>query len=147
MMAQSLEYSLVALFGFNAMSDGVSSDDQLRKILDTRFNQTLGRLVHDAAKYLNISPEFAAELEAALKMRNWVVHHFFREYGALSSSPSLLNEATTGLEKIWPLFSRTADRVHKLVIEKQLEQGKTKEQIEAEIEERIRSFLSEKGYT
>jgi hypothetical protein len=84
----------------------------------------------------------------ALKKRNWITHHFFREYGAIDLSPSLLYEATQRLEAIWPMFEKTSNKVHRLVIEQQVRSGRSsEEQIQVGIERALKAYFSEKGHT
>ncbi|MGX2030352.1 hypothetical protein [Methylocaldum gracile] len=141
--AQSLEHSLVSLFAATSALE----PEAVRKLMDTRYNQTLGKLVRDAAKDLQLSTELTMELEDALQKRNWVTHHFFREYGAVALSSSLLHEATQRLEAIWPMFEKTANNVHQLVIDQQVRSGRSTEQIQAGIERALKMYLSEKGHT
>lgn len=145
--AQSLEHSLVSLFAATFAMEHKAWKPKIRTLMDTRYKQTLGKLVRDAAKNLHLSAELTLELEDSLQKRNWVTHHFFREYGAISLSPSLLDEATQRLEAIWPIFEQTADKVHRLVVEQLASSGKSEEQIQAGIERALKTYLSEKGYT
>ena len=112
--------------------------------MDTRYNQTLGKLIRDAAKELHLTAELTTELEDALQKRNWVTHHFFREYGAIALSTSLLYEATQRLEAIWPMFEKTANNIHILVIEQLVKSGKSEAQIQAGIEQALKTYLNEK---
>jgi len=141
--AQSLEHSLVSLFA----STSALEPEAVRTLMDTRYNQTLGKLIRDAAKELRLSAELTIELEDALQKRNWVTHHLFREYGAVALSSSLLHEATQRLEAIWPMFEKTANNIHRLVIEQQVRAGRSEEQIQAGIERALKMYLSEKGHT
>ena len=141
--AQSLEHSLVSLFA----ATSALGPEAVRTLMDTRYNQTLGKLIRDAAKDLQLSAEITMELEDALQKRNWVTHRFFREYGAVALSSSLLHEATQRLEAIWPMFEKTANNVHRLVIEQQIRSGRSEKQIQAGIERALQMYLSEKGHT
>ena len=145
--AQSLEYSLVSLFAATFILERGAWEPKVRELMDTRYNQTLGKLIRDSATELHLEASLITELEEALKSRNWVTHHFFREYGAIGLSHSLLSEATERLEALWPIFENTANNIHQLVIERQLASGKSKEQIHAGIESALGVYLSEKGHT
>ena len=145
--AQSLEHSLVSLFAATFISDSKTCEKRVRTLMDTRYSQTLGKLIRDAANELHLSKELTIELEDALKMRNWVTHHFFREYGAIGLSSSLLYEATQRLETVWPLLEKTADKIHRLVIEQLLKSGRPEEQIQAGIEHALKIYLGEKKHS
>jgi hypothetical protein len=104
--AQSLEQSLVSLFAVTFALENEAWESKIRTLMDTRYNQTLGKLIRNAAKELHLTAELTTELEDALQKRNWVTHHFFREYGAIALSTSLLYEATQRLEAIWLMFEK-----------------------------------------
>jgi hypothetical protein len=142
--AQSLEQSLVSLFAVTFALENEAWESKIRTLMDTRYNQTLGKLIRDAAKELHLTAELTTELEDALQKRNWVTHHFFREYGAIALSTSLLYEATQRLEAIWPMFEKTANNIHILVIEQLVKSGKSEAQIQAGIEQALKTYLNEK---
>lgn len=142
--AQSLEQSLVSLFAVTFALENEAWESKIRTLMDTRYNQTLGKLIRDAAKELHLTSELTTELEDALQKRNWVTHHFFREYGAIALSTSLLYEATQRLEAIWPMFEKTANNIHILVIEQLVKSGKSEAQIQAGIEQALKTYLNEK---
>ena len=50
---------------------------QLEDLLNSRFSRTLGRLVEETRKLANLSGGEAEQLQAALKKRNWLAHHYF----------------------------------------------------------------------
>lgn len=47
--------------------------------LGTKFRATLGRLIEDVRRVTPVSSELEATLGAALRCRNWLAHHYFRE--------------------------------------------------------------------
>lgn len=144
--AQSLEYSLVSLFAATFAAEQTVWKPKIQALMETRYKQTLGKLVRDASKELHLTAELTKELEVALQNRNWVTHHFFGEYGAVGLSSSLLSEATQRLEAIWPIFEKTADKVHRLVIEQQMKLGRSEKQVQADIEHALQTYLSENGH-
>jgi hypothetical protein len=145
--AQSLEHTLVSLFAASAYQKAEKSKLNIREIMDTRYNQTLGKLIRDAAVELNLSESLTSELQEALKIRNWVTHHLVREYGAIGVSPELLAEATTKLESTWPILEKCAANIYELCIERQIASGLSREQIEKNIENVIQSYVSERVHT
>ena len=141
--AQSLEHSIVSLYAVTYVMEKGGWDIKVRELMDTRYSQTLGRLIRDAAKKLDLPKELSSELEKALKERNWVTHHFFREYGAVGMSPALLSEATNRLEELWPYFEKVASQVNELVIHRRMESGLTKEQVYKNIDHALEKYLSD----
>ena len=144
--AQSLEHSLVSLFAATYIKARGAWEPRVRELMDTRYSQTLGKLIRDAVKELDVPEELAVELEKALQMRNWVTHHFFREYGVVGVSSSLLKEATQRLEDMWPMFDKTANKVHRLVIDRQVQAGRSEGQIQDGIERALTAYLSEREH-
>ena len=142
--AQSLEHSLVSLFAATFAAENEAWETKIRALMDTRYNQTLGKLVRDAAKELHLTAELTTELEDALQKRNWVTHHFFREYGSVGLSKPLLYEATQRLEVIWPMFENTASKIHGLVIEQLIKSGKSEAQIQKGIEQALKKYHNER---
>ena len=139
--AQSLENSLVSLFAVKVVSDEGHWVQKVRILMDTRYGQTLGKLVKDAAKELDLSPNVVELLEEALKKRNWVVHHFYREYGALGLSSQLTHEATLRLQEDWQYLAKAAEKIHELAIERQVSAGNSKEQVLQSIESALERYL------
>ena len=145
--AQALEHSLVSLYASTFVLNKGKWDIEVRELMDTRYNQTLGRLIRDAAKELNINDNLEAELENALKERNWVTHHFFREYGAIGMSQKLLDEATKKLEDLWPYFEKVASQVSELAIQRRIQSGLTREQVNSNIERALGLYVNERENT
>ncbi len=50
---------------------------QFEDLLDSRFSRTLGRLVKETRKLADLSEGEAGQMQAALKKRNWLAHHYF----------------------------------------------------------------------
>lgn len=111
--------------------------------MDTRYKHTLGNLIRDAATDLKIPEDIREELEKALLLRNWVTHHFFREFGAVGHSHELRKEATKRLEDAWPFFEEVAGKIHQLVVERLLSSGQSQEQIQAGIQMAVESYVQE----
>ena len=145
--AQSLEHSLVSLYASTFILENSKWDLEVREIMDSRYKNTLGRLIRDAEKKLSIPKELAVHLEKALIERNWVTHHFFREYGAVGMSKKLLREATERLEELWPYFEHVASLVNELVIQRRVESGITREQVEKNIERALGEYINEREST
>jgi len=142
--AQSLEHSIVSLFAATFVLNEGMWKPEVRKIMDTRYSQTLGRLIKDASKSLNLPEALALKLEEALKERNWVTHHFFREYGGLGVNDQLLIGAIVRLENLWPFFETVAGQVNELVVQRRIETGLSREQVLKDIDKALELYVYER---
>lgn len=144
--AQALEYSVVSLFAATLVLEK-GHGGEVRELMDARRAETLGSLVRKASKVLSLPPELVADLEDALKKRNWVMHHFFHEYGPVRFSSSLRREATERLNAITPVFEKVGNRIHALTIERLLKSGRSGSAIHTGIQRAMESYLNEHGHT
>lgn len=135
--AQGLEYGLVTLFAATESIDPAKANEDLQALMDTRFKKTMGQLIREATKSLSLPTEVVEALESALKARNWLAHHFYREF-----APAVYDSALTmaALERVWSarrLFRIASDSVHEIVVERLGTTGLS----ETEIEERGKAAL------
>jgi hypothetical protein len=78
--AQCLEMSLGNYFMvYQRVSDITLTVDELLAMEATRQKQTLGLLLKDFRKYVDLDASYDDVLVQALKKRNFLMHHFFRE--------------------------------------------------------------------
>ena len=140
--AQSLEASLVALFAVKRVADEGQWVPEVRALMDARYDQTLGRLVKDALAGLQLPPVLSLRLEEALKQRNWVVHRFYREYGASANSAALTKQATERLEQTWRFLERVAVEVNELAIKRQVNNSRSEDDIRRASAEAVDRYLS-----
>jgi hypothetical protein len=74
-----LEESLVQLIAVSSCSSpGDRGTTVLRSLMDRCRKQTLGSLLKEAKKTLDLPQELADQFDAALLKRNWLVHDFYR---------------------------------------------------------------------
>jgi len=133
----------VSLYAATFLDNNKKWEKNIKELMDARYKQTLGKLIRDAEKELQIPDEISEELEQALTQRNWVTHHFFREYGAVGQSPALMREATKRLESTWPLFEEVASKINQLVFQRMILSGKTEKEIHAGIQIAIDTYVQE----
>ena len=62
-------------------------------------------------------------------------------------SQILLEEAIKRLEELWPYFERVASEVSELAIQRRIESGLTREQINSNIERALGRYVHEKERT
>ncbi len=145
--AQALEYSLVSLHAATALHKNQLDRTMIQSLMDTRYKQTLGKLIKDAFSQLEIPEELKEKLEDALEKRNWVTHHFFREYGAVGHSQELQQKATSLLNETWPFLEQVSDSVHNLVVQRLRESGKSDIEINDGIQHAIENYIEEQTIT
>ncbi len=145
--AQVLEYSLVSLYAATALKKAQLDGAMIQPLMDTRYKQTLGKLIKDALRELEIPEELKEDLEDALKKRNWVTHHFFREYGAVGFSLSLQRKATKLLNEIWPFLEQVSNSVNNIVLQRLRESGKSDIEISDGIQRAMEKYIDEQTIT
>ena len=141
--AQGLEYALVSLQAATALNKNEITHVKLQELMDTRYKYTLGRLIKETINTLKIPEELQSKLEEALQKRNWVTHHFFREYGGTGFNPELQNKAVNILNEIWPFFEQVSESIQFLTLKRIQESGKTEEEINSGIERALREYNEE----
>ncbi len=139
--AQGLEYALVSLQAATALNK--TTHTKLQELMDTRYKCTLGKLIKETIKTLEIPEELQSKLKEALQKRNWVIHHFFREYGGTGFNPELQNKATNILNEMWPFFEKVSESVQLLTLKRIQDSGKTEEEINSGIERALREYNDE----
>lgn len=141
--AQALEYALVSLQAATALNKKEITHVKLQELMDARYKYTLGRLIKKTLDTLEIPEELQSRLEEALLKRNWVTHHFFREYGSTGFNSVLQNKAANILNEIWPFFEKVSESIQYLTLKRIQESGKTEEEINAGIEQALNNYNEE----
>jgi len=141
--AQALEYSLVTLHAVTVQKNEKPEKNIIQKLMDTRYKQTLGRLIKDAFETLYIPISLQEELKNALEKRNWVTHHFFRKYGAIGFNVELQKKATQELIDIWLFLETVCDDIHALTMQRLKDTGKSEVEINKGIEQAVNEYLNE----
>jgi hypothetical protein len=140
--AQGLEYTMVNLF---AASEKLSkgSDITVRDLMEARYKNTLGMLINAAASSLNLSDQLRDELQVALLERNWLTHHFFREYGALGVSSELRIKAIERITNARIVIEKAWESVHQEAMKRRRDLGLSEEQLHERIEDALDEYLAE----
>ena len=144
LQAQALEYSIVSLYAINKiLADGNWTKD-IRNLMKSKYKQTLGKLLKDISKKINFKSDLESRLFEALKLRNWVVHRYFREFGPVVASDILRDKAIKKLYRIALFFEQVSDEINEINFNLMQQCGKSGEDIVNSINKAIKSYLDEK---
>jgi len=113
--------------------------DEIRKIMDTRYHHTLGKLVREAAGKVDLSDHALGFLEIALPARNWLAHHFYRQYAPAALSEPIHLRAITLIRHARELFEATLDELGKETVRILGEAGISQEEAQQAAEAAMRS--------
>lgn len=119
--AQSLEAILVNLYAISANCDEAEGLSSLQELLgETNSNQVLKKLEYLFLS-LELPPELMPSLHRALVERNWLLHHFYFEFGrAIYDDNSGSAHAISTLEQVISLLSQLVVSLNELLIDRQL---------------------------
>lgn len=141
--AQALEYSIVSLFAINKISIDGKWTIEVRNLMDSKYKQTLGKLLNDVSKKVDFDSSLKTKLYEALELRNWIVHRFFREFGSSGLSNQLRSKAITKLYKIAFFFEQVSDEITSINIELMQQSGRSIDEIENGINIAINCYLDD----
>ena len=78
--AQVLEHGLANAMTYASKVAGrLPTLDEYDAFLESKFEKTLGALINDLKGHVCVDPGLQGTLSTALKKRNWLAHHYFRE--------------------------------------------------------------------
>ena len=128
-VAQAVEFGLVSLLAAAAIRDKRAiPGDEIREIMDTRYRHTLGKLIREAGGKVDLSADAVRFLEIALPARNWLAHHFYRQYAPAAFSEAIHLEAITLVRHARELFEATLDELGRETVRILGEAGISEEQ-------------------
>jgi hypothetical protein len=139
--AQALEDVLVSLFASSNLSPA-KSGEMIRALMDTRYKQTLGRLVRDASEELELSADLEEKLAAAVEKRNWVAHRFFREFGMASLSEEAQGRAVGKLTEVTKLLDALCTEIFHLARQRLVNTGQQEAEIRDSLEGKAADFVT-----
>jgi hypothetical protein len=145
--AQALECQLVSLFAATELAHvGEAPSVSIRELMDTRLEQTLGRLIRDAVRDLALDTSLSELLSEALSERNWLVHRFYWEFAPSAFDSRLRQQAMDRLRKGRQLLERTSEVVHDEVIRRYSSaSGYSREQIEERSQIAMERYINGKA--
>lgn len=142
--AQGIESMLVNLFAIAEIGNGAKAgDEHVGSIMETRYAQTLGRVLKDAAASLNLDPELVDGLFSALSKRNWLVHNSMREYYPAVENADLRRIFYLKLKRMRQEFERLSSVLHNLCLDRMAALGRDREEIEASVRRKTEEYTRE----
>jgi len=113
-MAQAVEHGLVTLLALAAQRDHAEmSGEDIRRLMDTRYSQTMGVLVRDSTRAIGLAQETQDLLTRSLRIRNFLAHEFFRRFAPASFDPLMGQQAVVLLHKARALFEKAQEAVQR----------------------------------
>jgi hypothetical protein len=114
--AQVLEHGLANAMLYASMSAGrLPTLADFDAFLEAKFEKTLGALINDLRHHISVDPELQGTLTTALKKRNWLAHHYFRQRSTTFMSDRGCTTMIAELESAQEIF-RQADRALETVV-------------------------------
>lgn len=137
-LAQCLEHGLANALVYLDLIPRRSKTVRTRKqwtaefdsFMDRNVEQTLGRLIRNLREATAVPRELEDKLTQALKRRNWITHHFFRqqadEFMSAPGRDSMIRE----LEKAQELFQMADDLLSQTIKPIREKHGLTDDRLE-----------------
>lgn len=97
--------------------------------MDAKYKQTLGRIIRDFSKKVEISEQLAEIMAVALDARNWLAHRFFREFGMSALSEEMQDIAIKKLNECGELFDALMCECFYFTVDLNIANGETEEEI------------------
>ena len=101
--------------------------------MDAKYKQTLGRIIRDFSKKIELSEEAQEIFVVALDARNWLAHRFFREYGMAALSGEMQSTAINKLNECGRLFDALMGECFYLSVDLSVASGESEEKIRQEM--------------
>ncbi|MDF2182721.1 hypothetical protein [Neptuniibacter sp. CAU 1671] len=126
--AQALEDILITCFAALHVPEK-ESQETIKKLMDAKYKQTLGRIINDFGRKANIPESLREIMLTALDARNWLAHRFFREFGLAGLSEDLESIAVHKLKECDELFDALAAECFYLAMDIHIQNGETEQEI------------------
>lgn len=102
--------------------------------MDQHFETTLGKMIRSLKSVISVPDELESLLAAALKKRNFLAHHYFKERAAEFMTRTGRDEMISELHETRILFEQADDKLDKVVKPLRERFGLTDEQLEQHFE-------------
>jgi hypothetical protein len=104
--------------------------------MDHHFDDTMGRLINNLRSITTLGVDLESLLRNALRKRNWLVHHYFRERAEEFVSNARRQEMLKEIDECRELFQTADASLDSIVRPLRTSQGITDEWIEREMKRR-----------
>jgi len=105
------------------------SHHTIRKLMDAKYKQALGRIINDFCNKAKAPESLRNIMLTALEARNWLAHHFFREFGLAGLSERMQLIAISKLKECDELFGALAAECFYLAMDIQIKNGESEQEI------------------
>jgi hypothetical protein len=142
--SQVLEHQLVNMIVLLRRSQGVvPTEEDFEALYERKFSNTLGQLINEIKQLFQLHFEDIQELKEILKLRNFIVHDYFKEKINLTFTGSGRNDLINELDKFVIRVKLMDKRLMEISNELHQRLGITQEMLEDEVniikeEERIK---------
>lgn len=113
--------------------------EQYDALLSRNFKKTLGQLFHKMKDDLNIPDDVKQEIEAALQLRNFLIHNYFWErmieFNTSTGRQAMLEE----LDQACLVFQEVDSKVTTITMEWAAKRGVTEEDYARELEKLLKT--------
>jgi len=113
--------------------------EQYDALLSRNFKKTLGQLFHKVKDDLNIPDDVKQEIEAALQLRNFLIHNYFWErmieFNTSTGRQAMLEE----LDQACLVFQEVDSKVTAITMEWAAKRGVTEEDYARELEKLLKT--------
>ncbi|AZH30502.1 hypothetical protein [Paenibacillus sp. M-152] len=136
--SQVLEHQLVNMIVLLKRSQGlVPTEDDFEALFERKFSITMGRLINEIKQVFELKDKDIDELEAILKLRNFIVHDFFKEKIELTFTKTGRNELIDELNSFVNRVKIMDNRLMEISSDLYRKSGITQQMIEDEVKRGI----------
>lgn len=144
--AQVLEYAVVNSMVIGRMRDrDTISRADIDAFREAQFERTLGQILRELRRHIDVPPDVEPTLRTALKRRNWLAHHYFRERSVEFMSADGRATMLAELQEATALFRAADESLDQLTRGIREKYGIDDAAIEREMNELIRSGAEKSG--
>lgn len=134
--AQVLEHGVVNTMVLARMKERHrTTRAEIDSFMDTQFERTLGQMLRELGQHLAVPSSVEPVLRDALKKRNWLAHHYFRQRSVEFMNAKGRSAMLQELREATILFRAADDALSELTREVQLKLGIDDAAIEREMKE------------
>lgn len=137
-LSQVLEDWIIQAMIIARMPEPITRQD-IDAFTDRQYKRTLGQLLKELAKYVDVPDDLSEGLGHALSVRNWLAHGFFRDRAEMFVTAAGCQHMINELDAASSLFEEASDVLNSLMQPTAERYGIT----EARVAEIVREMMTE----